>query len=67
MKNKDPKSLIINDVLYAHYIIEGSALYLKIRKNIVKNDKGKSEDLIIEIISLIERKKIPYVSYLNIK
>lgn len=67
MKDHKPKELTINGVLYAHYIIENRTLYLKTRKNIVPNDKIKSENYFIAIISLIERKEINIVSYLNIK
>lgn len=61
------KELVINNVLYAHYLIENKILYLKIRKNIIKDDKKKSEDYLIDLISLIERKKVAYAAYLNIK
>ena len=61
------KELIINGTLYAHYIIEKEVMWLKVRKDIIPGDKGKSENYLIELISLVERKKIPYVSYLNIK
>lgn len=61
------KELVINNVLYAHYLMEKGVLFLKPRKDIVKGDKRKSEDFLIQLISLIERKKIPYVAYLNIK
>lgn len=61
------KDLVINNVLYANYIIDNQVLYLKIRKNIVRDDKRASEDLLINLISLIERKKIREAAYLNIK
>lgn len=61
------KELIINGVLYAHYLIENSWMYLKVRKNIIKDDKKKSETFLFDLISLIERKKVSYVAYLNIK
>lgn len=61
------KELVINNVLYAHYLIEDQVIYLKIRKNIIKDDKKKSENFLIDLISLIERKKVSYAAYFNIK
>lgn len=61
------KELIINGTLYAHYLIKGNVMWLKMRKDIIPGNKKKSEDYIIELIGLVEKKKIPYVSYLNIK
>jgi len=61
------KELVINNVLYAHYLIENQWIYMKIRKNIIKDDKKASENFLVDLISLIERKKVSYVAYLNIK
>lgn len=61
------KELVINAILYAHYIIEDGTLFIKLRKNIIKDSYGKSEDLMVQIISLIERKRVEYVAHLNIK
>lgn len=61
------KELVINNVLYAHYLFEKGVLFLKSRKDIIRGDKRKSEDFLVQIISLIEKKKMPYVAYLNIK
>jgi len=63
-----PKPLTINDVVYAHYFIEGGVLYLKVRKDIISKKRKESEGFIIQLISLIERRKLfEYMSYLNIK
>lgn len=59
------KELVINGVLYAHYIFEKDVMWLKVRKDIVPGDRAESENLIIELISLVEKKKVPIVSYLN--
>ena len=64
---KDPKPLTINNVVYAHYVIEGEMLHIKVREQLIPNDKQKNEDLLIELIGFIEKKKLPYAAYLNIK
>lgn len=61
------KDLVINNVVYATYLIEDRVLYLKVRKNIIKEDKARSESYLIDLISLIERKKVSYAAYLNTK
>lgn len=61
------KELTINGIVYAQYIIEKDVMWLKVRKDIVPGDRAESENLLIELISLVEKKPIPLVSYLNIK
>lgn len=61
------KELVINGVLYAHYLIEGKAMWIKVRKDIILGDGNKSQDFLVELIQLVEKKKLSYVSYLNIK
>jgi len=61
------KELVINGILYADYLIEGGMLFLKMRKNIIGDDAKRSEDLMVEIISGIERKRVKYMAHLNIK
>lgn len=59
------KELTINGTVYAQYIIEKDVMWLKVRKDIVPGDRAESENLLIELISLVEKKSIPLVSYLN--
>lgn len=67
MKKQEIKELVINNIVYAKYSIDGGTLYLKVIKKIVNNHALASEDIIAKIISSIERKKFSYMAYLNIK
>ncbi len=65
------KKLVINDVMYAEYetqiVNNRDTIFIKVRKEIIPGDEGGSEDLLIDIISLIEQKSFYYSSFLNIK
>lgn len=67
MKKPEIKELVINNIVYAKYSIDGGTLYLKVLKKIIANNAVASEDMIARIISSIERKKFSYMAYLNIK
>lgn len=60
------KSLVINGVTYAKYEIEGDLIFLKVVKDIVLGNETASEDIIISIIELVEKKKITRSAYLNV-
>lgn len=60
------KKLIINKVLYAHYEIDGSILFLKIRFCPKGYTEGEMEDYCLRRIQLIEKMKFKGMAYLNI-
>lgn len=62
MKTKD---LIINGIIYAKYEISKNILFIKVLKNLVKNEID-NENVLCNIIQLVEKKKFKLMSYLNI-
>ncbi len=60
------KTLTINGVMYAKYLMEGDLLYLNVNKATSPNNVAQFEDFIADIVSLIERKKFKGLAYLNI-
>lgn len=65
------KELVINGTLYAHYLIDKAGpdecMWLKVRRDIIPENPEKSQTYLIELIFLIEGRRIPFVSYLNIE
>ena len=62
------KELNINGKTYAKYEMVDTILFLKVIIQIVegKGNEGKSEDLLIHIIQLIEKRMFHQVAYLNV-
>jgi hypothetical protein len=62
------KRLMINDVCYAKYELDGERLFLKMIRQIIpgKDNVGDSENLLVYIIQSIENKKFKYVGFLNV-
>ena len=61
----ETKKLIINDKIYAYYQIDGNILYFKMLIELLEY-KSDSENYLINLIQLIEKKKIYVTAYLNI-
>jgi hypothetical protein len=62
------KYLSINNVRYAQYEIEGSTLFMKMIVQIIPGDgnERQSEDLLIHLIQLVEKRNFFTVSHLNV-
>lgn len=60
------KTLKINNIIYAHYEIEGDVLFLKMRKQIVPEDDMESEEALATIIGNLENRHFTKLAYLNI-
>ena len=60
------RELIINNVLYAKYILEGNHVFLKMIQEVEPESAQKSEDWLIMVIQGIEHTKIEKASYLNV-
>lgn len=61
----ETKKLIINDKIYAYYQIDGNILYFKMLIELLEY-KSDSENYLINLIQLIEKKKIYATAYLNV-
>lgn len=59
------KRLIINDILYAVYLIEDDVIYLKMIRKVIPDNALVSENLLIAIVQSIEETKFTRASYLN--
>lgn len=59
------KKLIINDKIYAYYETDGNLLYIKVLIQLLDNESD-SENYLINLIQLIEKKKFYATAYLNI-
>lgn len=66
MENEKPKELIIDNVVYAKYLIEEDIVYMKMLKEIIPGDGMASENDLIQKISILEGKKFSHAAYLNI-
>jgi len=64
---EDIKELTINGVLYAKYEPSGDILFLKMIENIIPDHARESEDCVIALIGLLERKEFTSCAYLNVK
>lgn len=60
--------LVINGKTYAKYDMYNSTLFLKMIEQIIPGtgNEQASEDLLIHIIQLVEKKQFQTVSYLNV-
>lgn len=60
-----PKSILINDKVFAYYHFEGEILWLKV-EIILFDDEQLTEDIYAGIISKAEDRPFNFLSYLNI-
>lgn len=60
--------LVINGKTYAKYDMYNTTLFLKMIEQIIPGlgNEQQSEDLLIHIIQLVEKKQFHTVSYLNV-
>lgn len=62
----ETKKLVINDKIYAYYEIFGSRLFIKVLIQLFDNPSD-SENYLIYLIQLIEKRKFYATAYLNIQ
>lgn len=65
MMSQKIKSLIINDVLYAEYIIENDTIFLKMLRMVIPDNARVSENMLISIVQDVENTKFQRASFLN--
>lgn len=54
------KSLTINGVIYAKYLMNGETIHLSMESEVIP------EDAVIQIISLVENRKFSLAGFLNV-
>lgn len=62
---KATKSLIINDIVFAEYIIEDDTIYLKMIRKVIPSNDQVSENLLISIVQSVENATFTRAAYLN--
>lgn len=62
---KATKSLIINDIVFAEYIIEDDIIYLKMIRKVIPENDLVSENLLISIVQSVENATFTRAAYLN--
>jgi hypothetical protein len=60
------KPLTINGTKYADYQVEGTRIYIKLRRNLAGANAAETEDFLIHLVRLTDNVKITEASYLNI-
>ena len=60
------KELIINGIEYAKYEMDGDKIYLKMINRIGEGSPIDSENALIQIIQLVEKRRFKLVGYLNV-
>ena len=54
------KSLTINGVVYAKYLMDGETIHLSMESEVIP------EDAVIQLIALIENRKFAFAGFLNV-